>query len=356
MKAAIVVPTARPASVLDFLTAWEQQFSGHDIIIIEDNPTRTLDLASRTTEHYSWKEIDQELQDNSWIIPRRTDCIRSFGFYKASQKSVDIVVSLDDDCFPTGDDFLLKHWERLSEPAHSPAWTSTLATAVPRGVPYFTTNRRAECVLNHGLWTNIPDYDALTQISITRYPFDPTPLYQVIPQGKYFPMCGMNIAFRPAIMPIMYFLLMGRDCPYDRFGDIWCGVIAKRICDHLGYAVRSGDPLVDHRRASNVWKNLMKEAPGYEMNELLWKEVDSAILTETSFSGCYRAIARQVALLGGYWAKAAAAMGMWADLVSSVERNSNVTDDQNLAQKGDCDLNKIQLTSFSHRPDVVPYR
>lgn len=314
MKAAIVVPTVRPGNMPQFFAAWKDEFSGHEVIVIEDNPTRTLNLSSAEIAHYSWEEIDQEFGEDSWIIPRRTDCIRSFGFYKASQRKVDLIVSLDDDCYPVERGFISKHWQRLTEVADSPAWTSTVLGGTPRGLPYFEKARTAECVLNHGLWTNIPDYDAITQIYRARQPFQISPLQKVIPRGRYFPMCGMNLAFKPVIAPIMYFLLMGRDWPYDRFGDIWCGIIAKRICDHLGYAVCSGDPVIDHQRASNVWQNLRKEVPGYEINEVLWKRVDSVILTATDVRDCYREIADQFPALGEYWSKLRVAIGKWLDL------------------------------------------
>ena len=98
---------------------------------------------------------------------------------------------------------------------------------------------------------------------------------QTIPTGRYYPMCGMNVALRPVVVPAFYFLLMGRDAGVDRFGDIWAGVFVKRICDHLGWAVNSGPAqVVADQRASNVWANLRKEAPGLELNETLWRAVD----------------------------------------------------------------------------------
>ena len=59
------------------------------------------------------------------------------------------------------------------------------------------------------------------------------------------------------------FLLMNlKTYGFDRFGDIWAGVTIKKIADHLGYSINSGSPAIKHLRASNVWANLRKEAPG----------------------------------------------------------------------------------------------
>lgn len=313
-RAAIVIPTNRLDRITEFLDAWRDEFMDHDVTIVEDNPQRTFDLARWGVAHYSWKEIDEELGDDSWIIPRRTDCIRSFGFLKAWQRKSDFIVSLDDDCLPVGRGFLSQHWKMLSTSARSSAWVSTVEGATPRGVPYFTKDRMGECVLNHGLWQGVPDYDALTQLHAGRQPLHVAPVDQVIPRGVYFPMCGMNLAFKTELAPILYFLLMGRDWPYDRFGDIWCGIFVKRICDHLGHGIRSGQPLVCHERASDVWSNLKKEVPAYEVNEGLWPIVDTLVLAGKSFVECYHELANQLILPGDYWARLRTAMHLWADL------------------------------------------
>ena len=313
-RATLVVPTIRHDCIARFLTAWRDEFVGHDVVVVEDNPERTFDLGRPGLEHYSWKEIDEELGKDSWIIPRRTDCIRSFGFLKAWQRNSDFIVSLDDDCLPFAPDFLSEHWRMLSTPASSSAWVSTVEGGTPRGVPYFTKNRTGECVLNHGLWQGVPDYDALTQLLCARHPLNVVPFDQVIPRGTYFPMCGMNVAFKTELAPAMYFLLMGERWPYDRFGDIWGGIFVKRICDHLGYSVKSGRPFVEHRRVSNVWANLGKEAPSYEVNESLWQVVDRAVLTETTIARCYRELAKQLTIPGEYWTALRNAMQVWTEL------------------------------------------
>ena len=104
---------------------------------------------------------------------------------------------------------------------------------------------------------------------------------------------------------------MGRDFEYDRFGDIWCGIISKKICDHLGLAVTSGEPLVHHDRASNVFTNLIKEAPGYRLNETLWKLIDSVVLTGTTVASCAQQIADALSDHGEYAGKLGKAYRAW---------------------------------------------
>lgn len=323
-RVVLVVPTVRQECMRQFLDAWEPEFAGHELIVVEDNPERTFELrSSARITHYCWRDIDQTLGEDRWIVPRRTDCVRSFGYWQAWRRNPDMIVTLDDDCLPPAGGprgFLAAHWRRLEQGGGHDAWVSTTSGTVPRGVPYHERQRRHRAVINHGLWTNVIDYDAITQLSQVR---TPTPVDfpdQTIPRGAFYPMCGMNLAFRPEIAPALYFLLMGRDFGVDRFGDIWAGLFSKRICDHLGWAVNSGSPTVHHARASNVWANLRKEAPGMERNETLWRLVDDTVLTATTAAGCYRQLAAAVAGAAGddpWLQKAAAAMRIWCELFAA---------------------------------------
>jgi len=319
MNAAIVVPTIREENIKEFLRVWASEFSGQHVIVVEDNPEKSFDISGPNVRHLCWADIETELGSEAWIIPRRTDCVRSFGYLVAMESSPDMIVTLDDDCYPLGEGFLRRHYENLAQPAEEAGWVSTGRGVNPRGMPYHEPNRRLECTVSHGLWDRVPDLDAVTQLASVRFQQAFEPVEQVIPRGKFFPMCGMNLAFRPKMAPAMYFLLMGRDWPYDRFGDIWCGIFAKKICDHLGFAVRSGEPRVDHQRASNVWTNLRKELPGYGVNETLWQAVDSVVLTQTSVRDCYRELAEKLPLEGEYWDRLRMAMRIWADFVPARE-------------------------------------
>ena len=310
----VVVPTIRERSILRFLDAWADQLSGATVLVIEDSPARTFPIDRPDVEHFAWEDIERDLGARAWIIPRRTDCVRSYGFWKAWRRGARIILTLDDDCYPAGGDHIGGHRARLEAPAVLERWVSSGRGLKPRGMPYRGGSDSRACALSHGLWTNVPDLDAMTQLVGGRLEVGFTPIEQVIPPGMYFPMSGMNVGFRRELTPAMYFLLMGPGWDYDRFGDIWCGVLAKKICDHLGLAVASGAPLVDHERASDVWVNLRKEAPGYEVNESFWAAVDRVVLTSESVAGCYRELAGKLALSGPYWDRLREAMAVWAGL------------------------------------------
>ena len=83
--------------------------------------------------------------------------------------------------------------------------------------------------VSHGLWLNIPDYDAPTQLV---KPSERNARYvdavMTIPKGTLFPMCGMNLAFnKDLIGPAMYFGLMGDGQPIGRYDDMWAGWCTK---------------------------------------------------------------------------------------------------------------------------------
>lgn len=132
-----------------------------------------------------------------------------------------------------------------------------------RGYP-FSLREGVPTAVSHGLWLNVPDYDAPTQMvkpleRNTRY----VDMVQTIPKGILFPMCGMNLAFdRSLIGPAMYFGLMGEGWPIGRYDDMFAGWCTKVIVDHLGMGVKSGLPYIWHSKASNPFTNLKKEYKG----------------------------------------------------------------------------------------------
>lgn len=321
MNIAIVVPTTRGQRMHAFLNAWATEFADRRVFIVEDSANKSFSLSASNIVHLCWADIERDFGKTAWIFPRATDCIRSYGYFKAFEFGADVILTLDDDCYPCGDNFVSQHLDRLTTTT-VPSWVSTGRGVPTRGVPFYNLERTCECVINHGLWQVDPDFDAITELSRSRLSATFEPVDQVVPRGMYFPMCGMNLAFSRKIIPAMYFLLMGKGWPFDRFGDIWCGVFVKKICDHLGLAVRSGQPHVAHRKASDIWANLRKELPGYTLNEELWRAVDSILLTQSSVRDCYKQIANNLPFVGEYWENLRIAMNSWADLFAT-ERSTS---------------------------------
>tara|TARA_Y100000034_G_C6903213_1_gene418341 strand:+ start:1015 stop:1989 length:975 start_codon:yes stop_codon:yes gene_type:complete len=268
----LVIPTIREICIQDFLDAWRKQGDWDDIIVVEDNPTKTFDI--NVEHHYSWAEIEEDLKEDAWIISRRDSAIRSYGFLKAYQMNADYIFTLDDDCYPDPDStegFCAGHMREMNA---MPAWTESIPGVRTRGLPYHYKGRLLNVVANMGLWKCTPDWDSIQTLSGNTVDFEIPERSRLIPRGQYFPFCGMNFGFRSDMAVASFFPLMGEGSPYRRFDDIWFGIIFKKVADFLGYNVAVGVPAVQHLRASDPMTNLVKEAPGIKTNERFWEVID----------------------------------------------------------------------------------
>lgn len=331
---ALVIPSIRKDSFDRFIKEWTPTglFDRVDLILVEDNPTKTFATPNVCHEHFSWEDIDKH--DWSWIIPRRSDTVRSFGYWAAYTQGYEYLMTLDDDCYPNPD------YPNIDEIHKSmltrTRWFNTLNNVRPRGVPYFNLGER-KVYINHGIWTGILDYDAPQQL-VNPIPEVYTHDNRVVPHGAYHPFCGMNAMWRREVMVLSYHLLMGRRMcdvvtpgdiadpvsrleilPFDRFGDIWCGIIQKKICDSLNYPVSTGTPYIHHDRASSPFTNLRKEANGIEVNEWLWGRIDRVpIQKHWTVAERYKVIGSAVRAIDGehaeYWQRLGNAMITWAEL------------------------------------------
>ncbi len=341
-RTALVVPSIREVSFKRFVNEWRPTglFDRVDLVVMEDNPTKTFQTPLEAIKHFCWQDIDKE----SWahIIPRRSDTVRSFAYHWVWANGYENLATMDDDCYPA------KGYERWDE-MHlqmltRTKWFNTLNSVRPRGVPYFNTGKR-DVHINHGIWQGCLDYDAPQQL-VDPVPETYTHDNRIVPHGAYFPFCGMNVVWRREAIVLSYHLLMGQivkdlhfphgdihkrevaleKLPFDRWGDIACGIIMKKICDHLHWAVSTGTPYIHHDRASDPFTNLRKEAAVLEINEWLWQEIDKIDLgSSRSAVECYSMVGNAVRNFGSCGQKSASeytkyfqdlgsAMMTWANL------------------------------------------
>jgi reversibly glycosylated polypeptide/UDP-arabinopyranose mutase len=344
----LVVPTIRENSFKQFLEKWNEigLFDEVDLIVMEDNPKKSFTIPDEifkktTCFHLDWEVIRDTFEGKEWIIPRRSDTVRSFAYWFAWVRDYKYILTLDDDCYPPseadglyydGKGFIKEHLKNIQGRSK---WFNTLNSVKPRGIPFYNLGKNTSVVLNHGLWTNVLDYDAPYQLANPvpeNFSFD----NRLVPRGQYFPMCGMNVMWDAKITVLMYHLLMGQlrvgddltKLPFDRFGDIWCGIFMKKICDLLGYSVGTGMPYIRHERASNPFTNLKKEANGIEVNESLWEFVDGFELSdpgEKRVAFVYEELGRHIQKFdkfpehNEYFSKLGTAMIEWAAVFKGEE-------------------------------------
>ncbi|MBI5614534.1 hypothetical protein HY947_06425 [Candidatus Gottesmanbacteria bacterium] len=322
LSIALVVPTIRS---LDFLSAWGDRLSGVSLYVIEDHKTKELktpSLKGTAVFHFSWEDIRKDFGNDEWIFSRKNAGIRSYGFWKAYQNGSDVIMTLDDDCFPTDDELVRGHLDNLSYKAPV-SWMSVYPDPkhlYSRGFPYDVREKK-QTVISHGLWSGALDQDARTEVVTGKLHEKPYPAILIaVPPNMFFPMSSMNLAFAREITPCMFFPMMGSDpngrpWGFDRYDDIWAGVFAKKICDHLGLGVVSGSPFVDHKKASDPSANLEKEKAGLTMNEEFWKRAQAVRLTTNTPALCYRELADKIVFPRlPYFTLLKKAMKIWAIL------------------------------------------
>jgi hypothetical protein len=220
----------------------------------------------------------------SWLIlqrdVKREGCAvtKNKGIAEAVRRGADIVVVLDDDCFPCGDPAARtaqRTVPTLTElmAAHAACLAPQeiemilpVTTPISRGTPYRARTVKLPVAASMGFWTEVGDYDAASQLVYGAT--HPMEFKRIQVTNQYFSLCGMNLAFRPKEwLPWCEFINV------PRFDDIWMGWLWQREAYRRGYCFNLNGPLVRHSRQSNVWKNLQLEAVHLEWNETGWGKI-----------------------------------------------------------------------------------
>lgn len=218
------------------------------------------------TQPQSYLQLQQDKDKSGCALTKNR------GIEKAISSSAEYIIILDDDCYPTIQvptlaTLISDHISELNK-THSIELFDVVTAPASRGTPYHHRSIEMRVEASMGFWTHVGDYDAIGQLTHgATHPmeFDRSPRF-----GKYFPLCGMNLAFRASSWPWCQFI----DVP--RFDDIWQGFLWQRKAydDHKCFSLNG--PTIKHSRQSNVWQNLRDEAVNMERNETLWRDIATA--------------------------------------------------------------------------------
>jgi reversibly glycosylated polypeptide/UDP-arabinopyranose mutase len=260
-KIAVVVPSIRPESLKKFMKAWQPLFDKHNVELLV-----VLDGKVPTVGAYRVEQVMGKFTD---AISNFNGGVRNLGFALVAKHypDIEVIMTFDDDEVPIGDP-ILDHLTALG--MRVPISWFSIASEYTRGFPY-AVRHEAEVVLSHGVWEGVADWDAPTQLVMGNRPI--TFYKGPIPKGIYYPMCGMNIAFKRKLLPYIY--QAPKALGLGRTNDIMAGILSKREIDKRGWAVVSGYARVFHERASNVFKNLQEEAIEIGLYETFWQGDES---------------------------------------------------------------------------------
>ncbi|RZR90906.1 hypothetical protein BHM03_00018912 [Ensete ventricosum] len=270
----IVIPTIRN---LDFLEMWRPFFQPYHLIVVQDgDPSKTIRVPEGFDyELYNRNDIKRILGPKAACISFKDSACRCFGYMVSRKK---YIYTIDDDCFvnPSGKEInaVEQHISNLLTPS-TPYFFNTLydpyreGTDFVRGYP-FSLREGTPTVVSHGLWLNIPDYDAPTQLVKPRER-----------NARYQTLCV--------------------------------------ICDHLRLGVKTGLPYIWHSKASNPFVNLKKEYKGIFWQEELIPFFQTVVLPKdcTTVHKCYIELSKQVrerlGKIDPYFTKLADAMVTWIE-------------------------------------------
>ena len=270
------------------------------------------------TRREEWYD-EHGVAEYAHLVPAASHAETSFGLlYMWADEAFEYGFFIDDDTLPHEGDFFGRHMRNLAfdgdvERVRSDEqWVNVLYQNAdehglyPRGYPYAAMDETVgtdrvevetgEVVASQGLWTNVPDLDAVRILmdgdlegqAQTRTGAADFERDFVAARGNYLTVCSMNLAFRREVIPAFYQLPMD-DNEWDvgRFDDIWSGVFLKRACDLVGTRIYNGRPLCEHNKAArSTFSDLENEVAGLELNEHLWELVDGV---EPDLSGVDRA-------------------------------------------------------------------
>lgn len=264
-----------------------------------------------------WLKKYPKLDD---MIPYNSDNRRNIGYLVAAERDSDIIISIDDDNFPSKQDYIEHHLvvgtkESLPTAKSKNDWYNIcrlLETKpekreiYPRGFPY---SRRWEdteklyestgkIVMNAGLWLNDPDVDAITrlneQIKSVGGPENPI----MLDRGTFCPINTQNTSFLPEILPAYYFIRMDteiRGRKLDRYGDIWSGLFAKKCIDHMNDRISFGPPMTDHQRNEHdLLKDLEMELQGMILTNKIVPILERISLSGSSYSETYLDLGQKI--------------------------------------------------------------
>ncbi|MCD2202620.1 alpha-1 4-glucan-protein synthase [Halobacterium sp. KA-6] len=266
---------------------------------------------------------EQGLEQYSHLIPAASHAQTSFGLLYLWANDFEYGVFIDDDTLPHDEwDFFGTHLDNLAyegeveEVSSDEHWVNVLyqsdSDLYPRGYPYAAMDEEIETdttetdhvVASQGLWTNVPDLDAVRILmdgdlqgqAQTRTDFEDFDRDFVAAEGDYLTVCSMNLAFRREVVPAFYQFPMDDNAwEVGRFDDIWSGVLLKRAADVVGGEIYNGAPLCEHNKAPrSTFDDLANEVAGLELNEHFWKEVAAVEPDEDSYEAVARAVGERL--------------------------------------------------------------
>lgn len=248
-------------------------------------------------------------------LPYNSFSRRNIGDLLAYEQGFDTIIRVDDDNYPTDEDFIGMHSyvgsDYLKKIIKSTnGWFNVCEELIdeesipfyPRGFPYSkrwsseqisTSTRRVKVVLNAGLWLGDPDVDAITRlckpINAIKYKRTYGDTF-ALNKGTWCPINTQNTVYAREIIPASFV-----PPNVGRYDDIWSGYFLRKITDRFDHYVTYGSPLLFQKRnVHNLWDDLEKETNGNIFTDHLIHTMNSFDLSGSSYADCYYELATKL--------------------------------------------------------------
>ena len=321
----VVLTTIREPHVLTDLRDNAKRFGHLDSTVcwvIGDvkTPQTVADLCQRVSAAgLDARYVDIDSQDE-WgkscpefyaLMPRNNESRRNIGYLMALEAGCERLISIDDDNFPTDDDFIGGHARtgghvdgNLTEDAsgyHNICEHLDVRPArpiFPRGYPFKLRDSRncsklkpapADAIVGvtAGLWLKEPDVDATTwlngKVQAIRYTAADN---VVLHQNTWSPINTQNTSVVRELIPAFLCVPMGfkfAEGSIERYGDIWAGYFVQALMAGSAYHVSFGEPIVEHRRNPHDYlEDLRHEMWGMLLTDWLLTELRTAFRPASS--------------------------------------------------------------------------
>ena len=296
-----------------------------EIIIIGDvkSPSESAEYVSgfsRNGFNFEYWDIQRQEEwlrqfpDLHAMIPYNSDNRRNIGYLLAYERGRECIVALDDDNYPTKDDYFAGHEkvgkrQKAVTVRSNTGWFNVCdlleieggVTVYPRGFPYKFRGlehtkydqfeSEGNIVVNAGLWLGDPDIDAVTRLN---YPVNAIGLKTeslMLDPSTNCPFNTQNTAFHRDILPSYYYVVMGYplgSLKIDRYGDIWSSYLSRKVIDRMDGRIAFGIPLTRHlRHAHDLLKDLGQEYWGMVITNRLIDILSTINLVKDSYGDCY---------------------------------------------------------------------
>ncbi|CAA7396142.1 unnamed protein product [Spirodela intermedia] len=319
-----VVIAALQPDLTSFMEEWRPIISPFHILIVKD-PDLEEDLRiPHGFDHQIYTRSDIRRIAGAAPIDFSGSSCRHFGFLVSGKK---FVVSIDGDCLPARDggghpiDAVEQHLSNLRSPA-TPFFFNTLYDPYRAGADFvrgypFSMRTGVQCVLSSGLSRDPGDCRYVDAVL-------------TVPARAMMVVAGGNLAFNraalgPALLP--GFNLPGGGARWEAMAEIWCGLCAKLVSDHLGHGVKSGLPYVWRPSAAAATTAGVGGSGG--MAEAAEQAVVSffqtvrlprtAVVAEDCVMELAKLVREQLGKSDGVFLQVAEAMAEWVKLWKAVE-------------------------------------